>query len=169
MVKAIMIIEIAGRPPEHVSKALEEHVSHLDKIKVVKVINKKFHKPKEHKEQKGFYTTFAEVEFETDTLRDLFDIMFDFMPSSIEILEPNNLSLTSEEATSLVNNLTGRLHRFDDLAKIAQTKIYNLSRQLHVASKVLNDNGLIKDGKLVIKEEEKSDKKSSKAKKDSKK
>jgi hypothetical protein len=59
------------------------------------------------------------------------------------------VSLGLEESTSLLNNMAGRLHRYDEVAKNAKFKIDHLLKQVQIATKVLEDNGLAKDGKLV--------------------
>jgi Uri superfamily endonuclease len=70
-----------------------------------------------------------------------------------------------------MNNLTGRLHRYDEIAKGAKFKIDHLMNQIKIATAVLEKNKLAKDGKLTeaaikqLKGEEKSKKKTSKKKK----
>ncbi len=152
-----MIVEIMGQPAGHVREKIEEHMGFLDKRKEIKVLSKNFSEPAEIQSQKegekstGLFTCFSEVEFECDTLKEVADVVFDFMPSSVEIVEPAQVIFESHDATDLLNNLTGRIHRYDDIAKMAQGKIRQLTQQLQIAAKVLNDNGFIKDGKLVTK------------------
>jgi len=61
-----MIFESIGRPPEHIKEALENLVNEIDKEKSVKVTSRKINEPILMKDQKDFYTTFAEVEVEVD-------------------------------------------------------------------------------------------------------
>ena len=149
MVRAIMIIEIAGRPPEHVKESLEEYVKMIDKVKDVELHSIKISEPVEVGGNKEIFTCFSEVDFEVGNFSRLSEIMFDFMPSSVEILEPSKVSLDSSDATSLLNNISGRLHRYDDVAKIAQAKIHELSSQLKLSQKIMIEKGIIgKDGKI---------------------
>ncbi len=153
MVTAIMIVEIMGRPPEHLKKSLEEHIAKLDPIKGIKIIKKEFSEPKEIKEgeeEKELFTCFSEVEFECESLEQLVNIMFDFMPASIEVVEPSNVTLASDEATSFMNNLTGRLHRYDDIVKIVKNKEIQMQQELNLAQQLLYAHNIIdKKGKIL--------------------
>lgn len=125
-----MIVEIAGHPPKHISETLEKHIGALNAFKDIKVHSIKMSEPKELEEQKGIFTCFAEVDFETENLSRLCDTMFDFMPSSVEVLEPPRVSFTSQEASSLLNNISGRMHCYDEIARIAVERMKVAEEQL---------------------------------------
>lgn len=145
MVRAIMIVEMAGRPAEHLTEAIEKHVGILREVKDVEVDRIEVSEPrviaaeegKEVKEGEEMFTTFAECEFEIPNLARLTETMFDFMPSSIEVIEPTSVSLDATEATDLMNNISGRMHRYDEFAKIAGEKMRMMDAQLKMAQKVL--------------------------------
>jgi hypothetical protein len=149
MVTAIIIVEMMGKPAEHLKKALEEHANNLKSKKNVEVKSLKVNDPKDIENSNGMFSCFAEIEFEVKTLKELFDVIFDYMPSSVEIAEPKNVSMGLEEATALMNNLAGRLHRYDEVARTAKFRLDHMMQQLKIATKVMEDNGLAKDGKLV--------------------
>ncbi len=65
-VRAIMILDIIGRPPEHLIENLESLIKEIDSEKGVKVVMKDIKKPTPVKEHKDIYTTFAEVEVEVE-------------------------------------------------------------------------------------------------------
>lgn len=154
MVIVIMIFEILGKPKEYVKEALEKHMSKLDEIKSVSVIDKKINEPKKIKDDKqGLYTCFSEVELKCDSLKTLSDIVFNFMPSSVEVIDPDKITLNCEEATNLFTELIVKLHKYDEIAKLSQGRIHQLTKQLKAALKVLNDNNLIKYGKIVDKKD----------------
>ena len=129
--QSIMIIEVAGRPPEHLAQALSEHVDKINNIKGAKILNKKISEPRriDHPTQEA-YTCFAEVEVETESFPILINLVFDFMPSSIEVLEPENLNLNLQDATGFLSDLAGRLHKYDEIAKIARFQTQQLAAQL---------------------------------------
>jgi SAM-dependent MidA family methyltransferase len=52
------------------------------------------------------------------------------MPSSIEILEPAEVVFNIQETTNFLSDLAARLHKYDDLAKIAKFQIQELSQRL---------------------------------------
>ncbi len=123
MVRAIMIVEIAGRPAEYLKGALAEHIGVLNKVNDIKVHSIKMSEPREIKDSEGMLTCFAEADFETTTFARLSETMFDFMPSSVEVVEPVNVTMSMTEATDLLNNISGRMHRYDEIAKVAGERL----------------------------------------------
>ncbi len=128
-IRAVMIVEIAGKPAEYVRESLENHINKLDGAPNLEIISKNFSEPKKLEQQEA-YTCFSEIDFKISNFQELTNLVFDFMPSSIEIIEPGRVDMDSQEATMLVNNLTGRLHRYDEIAKLAQFKIKQLTQQI---------------------------------------
>ena len=129
-ITAMMIIEVAGRPPEYLEESLKTHLDKLNHLKNVKLISSKIAEPRLIEEEKDLYTCFGEVEVETIGFSTLIDLVFDFMPSSIEIISPNDIEFNCQEATMFANDMTGRLHKYDEFAKVARMQIQNLSQQL---------------------------------------
>jgi hypothetical protein len=135
MVRAVMIVEMAGRPAEHVKKSLEKHVGQIGNFSYTEVHSIKVSEPREIEDSNGVYTSFAEIDFETDGLPNLANVVFDFMPSSLEIVEPAKITLSMQDATNLLNNVSGRMHRYDEIAKIAKFKIRQLNEELEKTKK----------------------------------
>lgn len=109
-----IIIEIAGRPVDYIRKALNLVLNGLAKEKGVEIISKKIHKPKKIQ---SIFSIFSEIEMITDDFKRLVDVAFDYMPSSIEIIAPQNFRLELSDANNLVNDLTMKLHKADAVAK----------------------------------------------------
>jgi len=136
-----MIVEMAGRPAEHVKEMLANHVGVLDKNKDIEVHSINVSEPKEIEMEnvpKGseMFTCFAEVDFEVESFARLSEVVFDFMPSSVEVLE-GKVSLDSSEASNLLNNIAGRMHRYDEIAKIAGARLQQMNAQLQAAQEAL--------------------------------
>ena len=129
-IRAIMMIEVAGRPPEYLAESIGAHINKLNSVKDVRLVNSKISKPAIVDSSKDLYSCFAEVEVETTGLINLMDLVFDFMPSSIEIIEPVDLELNCQEVTMFMNDLAGRLHKYDEVAKIAGFQIQDLKNKL---------------------------------------
>jgi hypothetical protein len=131
-IRAVLIFEILGRPPEHIKQALDDFVSQLDKQKGISLESKTIHEPKliEEKDSKDLYTTFAEVEVLLDNINSLFLIVLNMLPSSIEIIQPEELSLSNHDLSLTLNELTVRLHRYDEVAKTLTMERENLVRGL---------------------------------------
>jgi len=180
MVRAIMIVEMAGRPAEHLTSVLEEHIGTLNKIDDITVHSIKVSEPQaivqDEKEKKvavgnEMFTAFAEADFECESFARLTETMFDFMPSSVEVIEPSKVSLDANESTALLNNISGRMHRYDEIAKIAGARLQQMDAQLESAQKTLieRDEEIVKlKKKKAVKKKSPKKKKAVKKKKSKK-
>jgi hypothetical protein len=129
-IRAILIIEVAGRPPAYLVESITKHVEKIGTLQGIKLISSKIAEPRKIDEEKDLYTSFAEAEVETETLGKLMDLVFDFMPSSVEIIDPVEITFDTQEATMLFNDLSGRLHKYDEVVKVARMQIQQLSEKL---------------------------------------
>jgi len=172
VVKAVLIIEVVGRPAEYLKEALKTHVEGINKVKSTSVTNLKIADSKKIEGQEDAYSCFAEVEVQTESLSSLMELVFEFMPSSVEILSPYNLEFNSQEASMLLNDLSGRLHKYDEIAKLAKIQVQQLAARFQQMQQQGRPQLIISENlppKPLIKSEKKSSvnikKKSSKKKK----
>jgi len=164
-VKANMIMELMGRPPKHIKEALNTVVVRLGSEKGVNVIDKTYHKPKSVKETKSLYTTFAEINAEFDSIEHFFAIIMGYMPSNVEVYEPEKFKLSVHEINSLGNYLMSKMHKFDELAKRAIVERNIVLKRLQG----LGDNMALEDmikAKVSEKEDSKKKEKIGKSKKE---
>jgi len=129
-IQAAMIFESIGRPPEHIKEALENLVNEIDKEKSVKVTSRKINEPILMKDQKDFYTTFAEVEVEVEDVLHLVILMFKYMPAHIEIIYPELIVLTNTGWNDVLNELARRLHAYDEVTRVTQVEKNILEKKL---------------------------------------
>ena len=61
-------------------------------------------------EKDGFFSTFTELEILMKNTESLILFSFDYMPASIEVLEPENLVIKNNELSGFMNDLLVRLH-----------------------------------------------------------
>ncbi len=121
------IIEMLGGPKEHIEKTMKDYVEKLKKSGVdivLEVYN-------DAVPSQGLFSTFAELEIYFNKLEDLLAFCFDSMPSSIEIISPENLVLSSNTVSGFLNDLQARIHDNDLIVKAVSAK-----------SKVLEGNTL---------------------------
>jgi len=150
-IEAVFILEIIGRPPEHLNETLKDMIENkMKKEKGVKVKDYKINEPVLMKDQKNFYTNFAEVELEVDNPLLLSLLVFGYMPAHVEVIHPEKINLNNEELSGLLNELTRRLHGYDELARIMQIEKGILEKKL---KSLLTDKNVKKD--LTKKEEKK--------------
>ncbi len=129
-ITAAIIIEVIGRPPEHLTETLNNIISQIDGEKGVSVVSKKINEPKLMKDQKEFYTNFAEVEIEVEDILNLAIILFKYMPAHIEIVSPELIALTNNGWNDILNELTRRLHGYDEIARVMQVERNILEKKL---------------------------------------
>jgi len=144
-IKAVFVLEIIGRPKEHLIQTLEKIIESISQEKGVKLIERKINEPVELKNNKDFYTTFAEIEIEAEEIFQIAILMFKYMPANIEIIEPELLALSNNGWNDILNELARRLHAYDEMARVLQIQTAKLQREL-------KEHGFeIKDGKLIKK------------------
>lgn len=129
-INAIVIIEVLGRPPEHLVETLEDMTKKVGEEKGIRIINKKINEPTLMKDQKDFYTCFTEIELEAKEIFDLVILMFKYMPAHIEILYPENITLTNNGWGEALNELTRRLHGYEEIARVLQSERIILEKKL---------------------------------------
>ena len=142
--QAQIIIEILGRPPEHVEEALNTLISRMASEKGVKVLEKVIHKPVLVKDQKNLYTAFAEITLELDAITNLLGIAFAYLPSNIELIYPERIDFGNADLSSILNRLTQRLHSYDAITKKALADKEILLRRLAEVAPELFKKGAAK-------------------------
>lgn len=109
-----IVLEILGKPKEHVEKTLRDYVKKIKETeKAFMVTNEFFSEPKEQGEAGELFSIFAELEMLVKNPESLAWFCFDYMPSSVEIIEPEVLQYKVRDFSSLINDLLARLHDVD--------------------------------------------------------
>jgi hypothetical protein len=130
-IQVAFIVEMMGKPKEHLEKTLKEYVQNLKKDKKIIFLEEEYAEP-EPVENSSLFTIFVELEVLMKDAKRIMDFCFDFMPSSVEIIEPTTLHIKNEDLNSLFNDLQARLHKLDMITKTANQK-----------NKILSKNGAI--------------------------
>jgi hypothetical protein len=130
------LMEVLGKPEEHVKKSLAGYIENLKKNDKYIVVSEDY-ADVEKRENEELWATFVELEIKTETVEDLIMFCFDFMPSSIEILEPSEFKLKDQDLSHFLSNLQGRLHQIDMVAK--QLKMENDGLKKNTAILVRNN------------------------------
>lgn len=130
-INSIFTIEVIGRPKEHLVETLENISKQLSEEKGVVIVSKKIHEPTEFKDKKELFTSFTELELEITDLHTLQNLLFKYMPSHIEILEPEKVTVSNSNMNLLFNDLLMKLHRYDEVARILQIEKTLLEQKLN--------------------------------------
>ncbi|MDP3987109.1 MAG: hypothetical protein Q8P81_02675, partial [Nanoarchaeota archaeon] len=121
-INAVFILDIIGKPAEYLVESIEKAVEGIGKEKGVEVVSRDIKEPELMKDQKDFYTTFAEVEVNVDDISTLVLLVFKYMPAHIEIISPNMLAMTNNIFNDVLNELVRRLHGYDELSRVMQVE-----------------------------------------------
>lgn len=144
------IVEVLGKPKEHVDSTLKDYLQKLKENSHYQVVKEELADLKQH-EDSELWMAFAEIEIKTAGVAEIIDFCFDYMPSLIEIIEPEELQLDSLAVSSFLNDLQAKLHGVDMLAK--QMKMENQLTNNSLA-KLLNNyvTILLRDNNLTSKQ-----------------
>jgi len=112
---ARVIIEILGSPKTHVEETMKLVIDKMKDEQEIQLLKKTTYESEQ--QENSLWSTFSEVELEAETLQRLMDIAFDYMPSTIEILDPAGLEIDSNNMAEIINDLLAKLHRYDMLVK----------------------------------------------------
>ena len=129
-ITAMMILEAIGKPPEHLTEALNNLIAEVEKEKGVTITNKSLSEPILTKDRKDLYTAFVELEIEVEEIVHIAILMFKYMPAHIEIISPELIALTNNGWNDIFNELTRRLHGYDEIARVIQVEKSILEKKL---------------------------------------
>ncbi|HJX50205.1 MAG TPA: hypothetical protein VJ438_01955 [Candidatus Nanoarchaeia archaeon] len=129
-VKAIMIFEVLGRPPEHLKDTLNKIIDAIGSEKGVEVVEKKVNEPVPIKDKEQFFSDFAEIEVELDGIFDLSLLVFKYMPAHVDVISPENIKITNNQVSGVFNEIARRLHGYDEIARIIQIEKSILEKKL---------------------------------------
>jgi len=143
---ATAMFEMLGRPKEHISSAMEQLIDVIGKEKGIVISKKTVHEPKvvEQKDKEGklipaidggeLFTTFSEVEIEANNIVDIIRLSFKYMPAHIEVTEPTKFSFDNFDINAIVNEILGKMHHYDAIAKSALLQNQYMAKQLEALS-----------------------------------
>lgn len=128
--RVALVIEVLGRPADYVEQSLNLAIDALEKDKKAELLEKKLHPAQQVKDTQNVFSTFAEIEILVQDISRLIEIIFDYMPSSVEIIEPPNFSLKLEDANAVLNDLATKLHQYDALLKKSRIELGILTQRI---------------------------------------
>ncbi len=116
-IQANMVIEILGKPKDNVTFAINDLVKKLAVEKGVKIIEQTIHEPVKVKDSKDLFTTFAEIVAEFDSVSTYLLISFAYLPSNVDLISPEKITMTNQDLTFLGNKIIQRVHEYDAIVK----------------------------------------------------
>jgi hypothetical protein len=131
------LIEILGSPKEHVTATLKAYVDKLRKDEQYVILKEEFAEPKE---EEKMFMQFVELEMLAKDASAVAFFCFDYMPSSIEIVEPQQFSYRAADFSGFFNDMQARLHKIDRFVKELAAQHKNLLRNSNL---LLRNNVLL--------------------------
>ena len=142
------IIEIMGAPKDYISEALRAILEDIKKHDYLEVVHEELFEPKEAGE---LFVTFMELEIKFKSVEYLFGFCIDYLPASIDIVEPDKLDYRASELTQSINDLLAKLHKIDSALKAANAENEILQKN---AMLLFRNNVIITLGKDKLKIED---------------
>src|SRR3989344_1893181 len=128
-----VIIHIAGNPQTHIIKSMDLLIKKIQQDENFQVVSIE---PSEVSEEEGMFTIFAEIELRTKDIDQLAWFCFDYLPSSVEIIEPRELIYRADHLSSFFNEMQNRMHSLD----LALKTLTMENKKLHTNGSALMRN-----------------------------
>jgi hypothetical protein len=116
-IKAKFILEILGRPAEHLKTALAELTDKIGAEKGVSFLHKEIHEPKKVEKTQNLWTAFADIDLSFESLPIMLNTIMTYLPAHIEVYEPEMFKMNAFEMNDFANFVVQKLHNYDALAK----------------------------------------------------
>ncbi len=125
--KGHAIMEVLGKPKEHVEKAVDLLIKKISDEKLLNISEVQKHSVEKVPDSETLFSTIFEFEIEFKDNEALFLFLLNYMPSSLEIYEPESLNLDLHSFNSLLTELLGTFHEFDKFVKtkVEENKLLN--------------------------------------------
>ena len=168
-IRTLFIFEILGKPAEHIKESLNKMVDNLSNQKNMEIVRREVHEPKlveakdddnEKKKElvkQELFSTFAEVEIVTDDIKLVMAIVLNMLPAHVEILEPTEFNFSNHDLSSLMSELTVKMHKYDEVTKILMLERNELLRRLNEHERMVGVEEEVEGKVDVEKVEEKID------------
>lgn len=125
---ARITLEVLGGPKEHIEQTLLDAINKLNEEKQMKILKKEIYDCQQMENK--LWSTFADIELETEHLKKLLDVCYDYMPSTIEILEPAGMEVDCNDFADLLNDFLAKMHKHNMVLSKLKTENIFLVKEL---------------------------------------
>lgn len=114
--KVWMIFEVLATDKDTAENSLNEHVERLGGLNGVEILETDFDDTQEvekpHPEVDKGYSKVCEIEAEIETLELLVEVILNFGPTMIEVLEPDRIELEMDELQDALNSVASMMQKY---------------------------------------------------------
>jgi len=125
------IIEVIGFPEDYIKDAITKILDNIKEKPYIKIQN---YTIAETKKYEKMFSTFAELELEFKDLISVLNFCFDYLPSSVEIIQPENINERSVDFAGFINDLMLKLHEYNIVIRNLQAENKVLKMKLEPTS-----------------------------------
>ncbi len=118
--KVRIFFEMLGKPKEHVEETLKKYIEKIKTDDNIKFIEEDYVEAEEKDD--GLWSTFVEAVILVNGMDKLTWLCINFMPASIEIIEPEEKKYTNKQLTFWVNDVLSKLHEISLMTKTLVNK-----------------------------------------------
>jgi hypothetical protein len=106
--KVYVLLEIVGKPAEHVEKAIRAVMGQIKDTEGIEVLDEDIGKPE--KTDDGFYGVFAEFDAYVQNLQRVGYLATNYTPATIELVEPEEMQVGFDEFNEVFGDTLSKLH-----------------------------------------------------------
>ena len=130
--RTTVMFEIAGNPKQHVEDTLKMYLDNIAQDESIITLQEDLEDAVEVEDQ-GVYSVAAEVDYLVYGLDKLTWFAFNFMPASIEITQPGELTFADRDFNNWMNDLLAKLHEVNTTHTGLKTEHQALVKNLNAA------------------------------------
>ena len=104
-------IEVLGYPESHIDEVIKKIIEKLKTEDGIKLIKEEIHQAEKVKEE--FFVSFVDVEIKINDFNKLLNFCYDYLPSSLEILDAEKITIPIREFSSALNEMIAKLHKYN--------------------------------------------------------
>ncbi len=132
-IQVLFTMQVQGNNSNEVDKVLRKQID--DIFKLGKEIEARISKPELIEESKNWYSQYSELEILLKDPDTIFDILLDYMISSIEIMKPKLITLKSKTHQDRLNDLALKFRETEKAVLYLSAKTKILERELESTKK----------------------------------
>lgn len=116
MIKATAIVQVLGRPKEHIEQVLKDIAARVDE-QGYKTERLELMPVEESEEQDGYYSGLFEVDLELKDHEQLFGFIQDYNPLSVEVTDPDYFEMGLADYNALVSTVAATVQQYDRIVR----------------------------------------------------
>ncbi len=132
-IRALITFELVGKPKEHIERTLRAYLENIKNDGRIVTITEEYADALEHED--GLFSAFCETEAIVEDLETFTWLAVNFMPASIEVIEPEQVPVLARVVTNWYNDLLSKLHETSNILREERAVNQHLTESLNALIK----------------------------------